>query len=155
MKLYKFALLFASVTLLVLPSSKKIREDNFIKGLWRLKSIYVDTITTNQMDVLPYFSNGNNCCEYRLDFQDNDVLFGYYFTYDTFNNSGFAVGTWKLNSYNTVDIELGGYLDGRFDIEKPSPKTFRFTSDANHIKAFDGIYPALDTAKTEVNIEQL
>lgn len=107
------------------------------------------------MDVLPYFSNGNNCCEYRLDFQDNDVLFGYYFTYDTFNNSGFAVGTWKLNSYNTVDIELGGYLDGRFDIEKPSPKTFRFTSDANHIKAFDGIYPALDTAKTEVNIEQL
>lgn len=155
MKVYKVLAFTALLTTVAFSSCKKIREDNFIKGLWKLNSIYVDTLSANQMNALPYFSNGNDCCEYRLDFQDNDVLFGYYFTYDTFNNSGFALGRWKLNSYNTIDLELGGYIDGRFDIEKPTPKTFRFSSDANHIKAFEGLYPNLDTAATTLNIEKL
>ncbi len=152
---YKITGVLAVLAIFTFSSCKKIREDNFIKGLWKLNSIYIDTLSGNQLNALPYFSNGNDCCEYRLDFQDNNVLFGYYFTYDTFNNSGFALGTWKLNAYNTIDLDLGGYIDGEFDIEKPTPKTFRFSSDANHIKAFEGLYPNLDTAATILNIERL
>ncbi len=138
-----------------LSSCKKVREDVFIKGLWKMNALYIDTFTTNQMNNLPHFTDGNDCCEYRLDFQDNDVLLAYYFTYDSLNSNSFAAGTWKLVNYNTIYLELGEYIDGEFDIKKPSINKFEFKSDANHVKAFEGTYPQGDTSYAIIEIEKI
>ncbi|MFN8288329.1 MAG: hypothetical protein U0V74_16350 [Chitinophagales bacterium] len=136
-------------------SCKKIREDVFIKGLWKMNGLYIDTIVTNQMNNLPHFTDGNDCCEYRLDFQDNDLLLAYYFTYDTLESNSFATGTWKLVNYNTIYLKLGEYIDGEFKIYKPSRTTFEFKSNANHVAAFDLINPDLDTTTAIVEIEKI
>ena len=61
--------LLGTVLLFTISSCKKAREDVLIKGLWDLQGVYVDTIMQNQMDNLPYWPDGNKCCEYRLDFR--------------------------------------------------------------------------------------
>src|SRR5258706_12459982 len=86
-----------SLIFLSVSSCKKVRENKLISGLWKLDDIYVDTISKNQLENLPHFTDGNNCCNYRLDFQDGDVVFGYYLTYDTFNFV--TTGTWPLTDY--------------------------------------------------------
>lgn len=142
--------LLGTVLLFTISSCKKAREDVLIKGLWDLQGIYVDTIIQNQMDNLPYWPDGNKCCEYRLDFQDNDVLFGYYLTHDTFNYV--TPGKWYLEDYDHIYIKVDNYIDGVFEIKKPTPDHFKLESDANHVRAFDGT--DLDTTYTRIEIER-
>lgn len=141
----------AALVLFTVSSCKKAREDVLIKGLWDLTDVYVDTIAANQMNNLPYWTSGNNCCEYRLDFQDNDVLFGYYLTHDTF--SYISIGKWYLTDYDHIYMKVDNFADGIFEIKKPVPTQFKLESNANHVKMFDGI-PGLDTTYTKLEIEQ-
>lgn len=142
----------AALVLFTVSSCKKAREDVLVKGLWDLQEIYVDTIAKNQMENMPFWTDGNNCCEYRLDFQDNDVLFGYYLTHDTFNY--ISIGKWYLTDYDHIYMKVDNYVDGIFEITKPVPTQFKLESDANHVKAFDGINPDLDTTYTQIQIER-
>lgn len=152
---YLVLVVIAGVFAVSVSSCKKVREDVFIKGLWKMNALYIDTITTNQLANLPHFTDGNNCCDYRLAFEDNDVLLAYYFTYDTLNSSYYSAGTWRLVDYNTMYIKIGDYIDGNFEIHKPSTKKFQFTGAHNHIKAYDGIYPDKDTTLTTFEIEKI
>ena len=129
-------------------SCKKITEDQLVNGTWQLNEVYVDTATSNYLNKLPNFAKGNNCCAYKMDFQKDDVVLTYYLTYDTFTYV--IAGNWKVPTYNQITIKLDNFMDGTFDILKPSPGTWDLTSSANHIKAFDGISPQFDTTYTKL-----
>ena len=134
-------------------SCKKIQQDEFISGLWKLDAIYVDSSSTNFMNNLQNYTNGNNCCIYKMDFQRDDVVFGYYQTYDTF--TAVSVGTWELTKYNEIFMRFDRYFDGTFKIEKTTNKHYILTSEANHIRFYDGINDVLDTAFTKIEITRL
>lgn len=147
-----FIIVFVLALVVTLDSCTKVRESNLIKGLWQIDGIYIDTIQTNQLNNLEHYTDGNNCCNYRIDFQDNGVVFGYYLTYDTF--SFVTYGTWDLPDYDHLDIKLGNYLDGNFKITKTSPTHFKFVSPVNHVPAYDGINPRLDTCATRIEMSK-
>lgn len=141
------AVLFFSIS-----SCKKAREDVLIKGLWDLEGVYVDTIPTNQLNNLQSWTDGNKCCEYRLDFLDNDIVFGYYLAYDSLHYV--TPGTWRLVDYDHIYIQVDQYLDGEFEISKPTPNTFKLESEENHVAFFDGVNADLDTTYTRVEMKR-
>lgn len=148
-----FRALIGVVVILSIGSCKKIQEDMIVKGLWTLESVQIDTFPQNQMETfLQHYNTGNDCCRYQVDFQDNDVVFGYYVTHDTFNYV--TIGKWKLNKYNEIYVKLDKYVDGNFTIHKVGNKKYEMESDANHIKAFDGISAELDTTYTKLTVKR-
>lgn len=134
-------------------SCKKITEDQIINGLWKLNGAYISTSLDNYLDHLPLYTNGNNCCIYKLDFERDGVVFAYYITYDSINN--LAAGNWKLNSDTEINMKVGTFIDGTFTITKPTLKHWKLTSDHNHIKAYDGINPQLDTTYTQLDMQKI
>lgn len=155
MKSIKTILLSAAFLGILLSTSscRKIQEDTFIKGLWKLNGMYFDTIQQNQMDVhFPGYSSPDKCCVYKLDFQSDNVVFGYYLTNDTF--SYVAIGDWEIVKYNEIQMKIDSFADGTFDIEKTTIKKFQLTSDNNHVKYFDGD-PLKDTIVTRLEIERI
>lgn len=154
MKIFKGVVIvvLGAVLLFSISSCKKAREDVLVKGLWDLEGVYVDTIVRNQLENLPFWLDGNKCCEYRLDFQDNDVLFGYYLTHDTFQYV--TPGKWYLTDYDHIYMKVDNYVDGIFEISKPTPDRFKLESEENHVKYFDGVNPELDTTYTRLEIER-
>lgn len=150
---YKIALplLFIPV---IFSSCKKIQENFLLRGLWELQGIYVDTIPDNQMNnFLPSFANGDDCCNYKLGFEQDDVVVGYYVTYDSLNYV--AAGTWRLDEYNKIVFKLENYIDGEFTLTRTGNRIYKMESDNNHIKAFDGINPDLDTTYTRLELKRL
>lgn len=152
MKLKPYLLLTLIATVvLTLHSCKKIQEDYIVKGLWELNGAYIDTFSNNQMNTfLPLYANGNDCCRYKVSFEDDNYVFAYYITYDSINY--IAYGTWELLGYNKLYLKLDKYVDGEFDIKRRGARKFDMISEANHIEAFDGISPALDTTYTRLEV---
>lgn len=154
-KVLPSALVLLTLTAL-LPSCKKIQEDMLINGTWQLNAFYIDSSannpsTFNAMDlILPYYNQGGDCCRYVVDFADNDSVYAYYITYDTFNY--IKSGSWELLEYNKIYVNLDEYVDGVFGIKKESPRHFILTSEANHIRYFDNISPAMDTSRVRIKI---
>ncbi len=144
-----FGGLLTSVT-----SCKKIQQDIFIKGLWRINGLYFAPLTDNQMAThFPGFLYGNSCCTYKMDFQADDIVFGYYIKDDSFKSV--VIGTWKITKYNQLQLQIDSFADGIFDIHKVTVKSYNLTSDHNHIKYYDGVDPAMDTTSTRIEIERI
>ncbi len=151
-KYFLSAVLFAMIAI-GFSSCKKIQEDNLVNGLWRFNQVYIGGSTTNYLTGFPSYTNGNNCCAYKVDFQRDDIVFAYYITYDTF---GYVVGgNWHLDEYNKIQLHFDNYFDGTFDMKKTTQKQFELNSDANHIKFYDGIDPNLDTTTTKIEMERI
>lgn len=155
MKFYKFylSLIIIVVAMFTFSSCKKITEDQIINGLWVVNEVNIDTFSTNYLDGLPHFPSGNDCCNYKLDFEKDGVVLAYYLTYDTF--SYVTAGNWEVTKYNQVYINVDRFIDGIFDITKPGIRKWKLESDANHIRAYDGINPLLDTTYTKIQMEKL
>ena len=134
-------------------SCKKIQEDELVNGLWRFNTVTVNDSISNYLLNLPQFANGNGCCNYKVDFQRNNVVFAYYMTNDTFNYV--VAGNWYLIHYNQMYMKFDKYFDGTFDIKKESTKKYELSSDANHMKVYDGVNPALDTTATKIEMERI
>ncbi len=135
-------------------SCKKIQEDTFIKGLWRINTLNFGSLPDNQMAVhFPGFVTGNSCCTYKMDFQADNVVFGYYIQNDSFKSV--VIGNWKLIKYNQIYLQIDSFADGIFDIQKSTVKIYKLTSDHNHIKYYDGIDPSMDTTSTKIEIERI
>lgn len=155
MKTYKTLLLLAvcGSILFTANSCRKIQEDTFIKGLWKINGLYFDTLSQNQMPThFDGFTAGNNCCVYKLDFQEDNVVFGYYLKNNQFQTV--EIGSWEITKYNQIQLQIDSFADGIFDIEKTTVKKFELTSDQNRIKYYDG-NPAMDTTYTKLEIERI
>ncbi|MDB5282600.1 MAG: hypothetical protein JWO06_1675 [Bacteroidota bacterium] len=134
-------------------SCKKITTDQLVNGLWKLDEVYIDTTTSNYLNHLQNYSNGNNCCLYKIDFERDDRVVAYYLTYDTFTNV--TAGIWNIPEYNKIYIKLDNFMDGTFDILKPTTKKWDLTSGANHIKFLDGTNSPFDTTYTKLVMEKI
>lgn len=155
MKLKTSSVIIAACALAVFSfsSCRKIQEDTFIKGLWRLNEMYLDTMQGNQMaNHFPGFVSGSSCCIYKLDFQSDDVVFGYYITNNTFQSV--VIGTWEIVKYNQIQLQIDSFANGVFDIEKTTVKKFELTSEENDVKYFDGM-PGKDSVYTKLLIERI
>ncbi len=140
-----FAIIAGLMLLSTITSCKKIQEDMLVNGLWKLTSITINDTSSNILNsALPYFANGNDCCEYKVYFERDGLVFAYYNTYDTSNV--YAQGTWELEEYNKVYINLDKFFDGYFKVERKALKKYEFTSTANHFRIFDNVNPDIDTA---------
>lgn len=138
---------------LITGSCRKIQEDTFIKGLWKINTLYFDTLSQNQMQVhFDGFTSTNNCCVYKLDFQEDNVVFGYYLKDNQFKSV--EIGNWEIVKYNQILLQIDSFADGVFDIEKTTIKKYKLTSDENRIKYFDGD-PTMDTAFTKLEMERI
>jgi hypothetical protein len=146
------ACLSASVVFSV-SSCKKITEDQIINGLWRVQTVYIDNSTTNYLNELPHYSDGGDCCFYKLDFERDGVVIAYYLAYDSLKS--LDAGSWELLSGNEIQLKVGTFIDGIFEIEKPTLKHWRLNSDANHIAAYDSVNPLLDTAATRIEMKKI
>ncbi len=144
--------LFASV-IFSFNSCKKITEDQIVQGLWKVNTVNIGTSTDNYLNQFPGYLNGNDCCVYKLDFERDGVAFAYYIA----NNNILSVdaGSWYLNSGNEMYINVGNFIDGTFDIEKPSLKRWKLTSDFNHVQMYDSINPLLDTTYTKLDMTKI
>jgi hypothetical protein len=128
-------------------SCKKITEDQIINGLWRVQTVNIGTPPSNYLLQLPHYADGNDCCFYKLDFERDGVVIAYYLTYDSLTS--IEAGNWELNSGNEIVLKVGAFLDGTFDIEKPTLKTWRLSSDENYVPAL------LDTAVTVMEMKKI
>jgi hypothetical protein len=145
---YFSALLFIAVSF---NSCKKITEDQLINGLWQVTNVSIDNSTDNYLNTLPFYPNGNDCCAYKLDFERDNTVIAYYIANNNFNR--IFAGNWEVTAYNEIYVQVDSFIDGTFKITQPSIKTRVLTSDANHIKAFDGT--PTDTAETVITMKKI
>lgn len=147
-------LMLLGVVLFTVASCKKIQEDMLVNGLWRMDKVVVNDTSSNIMNyTLQHFSNGNGCCEYKMYFEPDGVVFAYYNTYDTSNT--FAQGTWELEEYNKLYINMDKYFDGYFKVVRKAAKKYEFSSEANHFRVFDGVRSDIDTAACIMTMQRL
>jgi hypothetical protein len=149
-----FFLFVAGVSLLFTTNScKKIQEDTFIKGLWKMNGMYFDTLSQNQMENhFDGYGTTANCCYYKLDFQPDNVVFGYYLKENQFKSV--VIGSWEIVKYNQIQLQIDSFADGIFDIERTTPKKYKLTSDDNHVKYYDS-NPSMDTTITRLELERI
>ena len=155
MKLVREVVMVFAVGMIVFGfnSCKKITQDQIINGLWKVDGIYVGPNLDNYLNRLQHYTDGNNCCFYKLDFERDGVAFAYYLTYDSLNIV--EPGSWYLNSGNEIYLKVGDYIDGTFEIAKPTLKHWRLTSNSNYIAGYDTINPQLDSVYTKVEMEKI
>lgn len=135
----------------VFSGCKKITQDQLIKGLWKVNTVYIDSSTTNYLTTLPHFTDGNDCCAYKLDFEADNTVIAYYLAYDNFEK--IVAGNFEVTGYNEVFIKVDSFMDGTFKITQPSLRKRKLNSESNHIKANDGT--PLDTAATVIEMEKI
>jgi hypothetical protein len=155
MKTFKTILLLISFggILLSANSCRKIQEDIFIKGLWKMNGMYFDTLSENQMlNHFEGYGTTPNCCYYKFDFQPDNVVFGYYLKDNQFKNV--VIGNWEIIKYNQILLQIDSFADGIFDIERTTPKKYKLSSENNHVKYFDG-NPSIDTTVTLIELERI
>ncbi len=152
MKTYRLLsiLLIATGILLTVNSCKKITQDQLINGLWKVKSVTVDTSSYNYLNTLNHFADGDDCCAYKLDFEKDNIVIAYYIANNDLEK--IVAGTWEAIDYNTVEVQVDSFMDGSFEINRPSPKHWKLTGEKNHLPLFDGVNPALDTAETVIDM---
>ena len=155
MKLLRFFLILSfSVALIAFNSScKKITEDQIVTGLWKVKGVYIGPSQDNYLNQLPGYTNGGDCCTYKLDFERDGLAFSYYVVNNSIQN--FSAGVWYLNAHNEIYIKVDNFIDGTFDIAKPTLKHWKLTTDYNHIAAFDSLNPQLDTTYTMIDMNKI
>jgi hypothetical protein len=149
LRLSPVILILASVVICC-NSCKKETEDQLINGIWSLEQVYFDTSTSNYLNTYPEFTQGNSCCYYNMNFEDNGVVLAYYEVHDSIKY--LVSGTWSLPDYNNVYIKCDNFMDGNFSISKPSLKHWELVSTANHISLFDSTASVFDTAYTKLEI---
>lgn len=150
MRYFLFISTFVGITF-SFNSCKKITEDQLINGLWQVENVSVNGSSTNYLETLPLYPDGNECCTYKLDFEKDNTVIAYYITYNNFNR--ISAGNWEATAYNEVYIQVDSFMDGTFKITQPSIKKRVLTSDANHIKALDGT--PTDTAETVIEMRKI
>lgn len=142
----------AFVVFVSASSCRKIQEDIFIKGFWKLNELYFDTISQNQMPVyFPGFTSTGNCCVYKLDFEP-DAVIGYYIVNNKFQRV--VIGNWEVTKYNQILLQIDSFADGIFDVKKTTIKKFELTSEKNHVK-FLNTLPMMDSTYTKLIIERI
>lgn len=153
MKMLRITFLSSILALLVfgVSSCKKITQDQLINGLWQVNNVSIDNSSTNYLETLPHYTDGNNCCAYKLDFERDNTVIAYYITYNNFEK--IVAGNWEVTDYNEVYVKVDSFMDGTFKTTNPSPRHWKLSSDANHIKAYDGT--AQDTAKTVIDMQKI
>ena len=133
-------------------SCKKTTESELMNGLWKLNSAYVDTSTTNFLNRFPNF--GTSYCTYKLSFQESDVVIGYYISNDSILR--IVTGKWSVPAYSQVYVKVDSFIDGTFNIARPTLSHWDLTTNYNHILFFDnGVNPQFDTTYTKLDITKI
>ncbi len=147
--------LFSLLIVLILGtgSCKKTTQNELANGLWQVNTVNIDTAATNYLNQFPNFAGCSNCA-YKLSFQEQNVVIGYYISNDSIKH--IATGTWTVPSYTQVSIKVDNFIDGTFDIARPGINHWVLTSNKNHVAAFDnGVNPQFDTTYTKIDMQKL
>jgi len=135
-------------------SCRKIQEDQLLKGLWVVEGLYFDTISVNQLKTFfPGHDATNKCCQYKINFDEDDLVIGYYLTNDSFTYV--TTGTWKLVEFNKLQLKLDNFANGEFAIKNKSTKRRWLSSEKNIVPAktmppmpsYDTIYTRIELIK--------
>jgi hypothetical protein len=150
------ALSIASIMLLMvfaISSCKKTTESELMNGLWQINTVNVDTSSSNYLNKFPNFAGCSNCA-YKLSFQEQDVVIGYYIRNDSIIH--ISTGTWTVPDYTKVTIKVDNFIDGTFSISRPLLSHWILTTNYNHIAAFDnGVNAQFDTSYTKIDMIKL
>jgi len=129
-------LLFSICVITMLYACDKIYHIYAIKGEWEVESVEINGGSTNMLEAfLPYFKYKNNCCSYKIYFDNDGVAKAEYYTYDTLNYE--IIGEWELKSNKVMYIHLDEYVNGDFEIEIVNSNKMNMYSKENHINAYN------------------
>lgn len=124
-------LLLGVILIFLSLSCRKIQERKILTGEWEFISGYMNHDTTiNILDVvLPYHSTDPSNCYYQIMFEDDGIVYGNYYTYDTLNYA--VVGEWELKEFNVFYIKLDQYIDGTFLVENEGDHDYKLISNSD------------------------
>ncbi len=84
---------------------------------------------------LPYYYSKNNCCSFKISFDDDGTAKAEYHTFDTLNYEMF--GEWELKDDKHIYMHLDEYVDGVFEIEIVNANEMNMYAEENLIKAYN------------------
>jgi len=141
------------VLIFTLGACKKTTESELMNGLWQVNTVNLDTAGSNYLNTFPNFAGCANCA-YKLSFQEQDVVIGYYISNDSIKH--ISTGTWLVPDYTHVTIKVDNFIDGTFSITRPLLSHWILTTSFNHVAAFDGgVNPQFDTCYTKIDMTKL
>lgn len=168
----KHSVLFVLFTLTLIStfiwSCREIQESNFVKGLWQVESIEIDTFTMINRSTpyvrniinKAYANNGNflhafldgysankDVAYYRIDYQRDDIVFTYYNIGDS--NVYSSVGKWYLSEPNLLFQRVDKFWDGQFSITKNGFSNYTYKSGRNYVRLLN------DTVSMTIKIKRI
>ncbi len=139
------------VVVAMVSSCRKIQEDQLLKGLWVVEGLYFDTITTNQLtNFFPGHDATSKCCQYKINFDEDNLVIGYYLTNDSFTYV--TTGLWELSAYNKLQLKLDNFANGEFEIKNKGIKKRHLISEKNIIPSLSGSLSGFDTTYTRIQL---
>ena len=133
-RIFQLSLLLALGFLL--SNCKGIHEDFVMAGEWEVTEVMMNNGNTNFLNsLMPHFSDGNDCCHYRVFYEDGGVMRGEYYTYDTLNYS--VSGTWEIVKPGEMYMDTDEYIDGVFTYKKESKGVYKLHSAVNTVDFYN------------------
>lgn len=134
---------------LTVSSCRKIQEDQLLKGLWVVEGLYFDTVATNQLTTyFPGHDATSKCCQYKINFDEDNLVIGYYLTNDSFTYV--TTGLWELTAFNELQLKLDNFANGEFAIKNKGVKRRHLISEKNILSAmlpYDTTYTRIELVK--------
>ncbi|MDZ4844990.1 MAG: hypothetical protein SH857_05505 [Chitinophagales bacterium] len=118
-------------------SCEKIQENKIIKGTWEVTKVELNHNDFNAMEVFlnDYVSN-STCCQYIVDFKDDNTCTGTYTRNDSIIYS--VTGEWEMRDFNLVYVNLDSYVNAELDVNRHSKKYYTLESETNKVAIFGG-----------------
>lgn len=134
---------------LFFSSCEKIQENKIISGTWEVTKVELNNGDVNAMEVFlhDYVSN-SSCCQYIVDFKDDNTCSATYFNNDTIVYT--VSGEWEMRDFNLVYVNLDLYVNAELDVNRHSKKYYTLESETNKVAIFGG-----DETPTKLNIKRI
>lgn len=118
-------------------SCEKIQEKKIINGTWEVTKVEMNHGDANAMEVfLRNYVSNSSCCQYIVDFKDDNTCSGTYYHNDTVVYS--VNGEWEMRDFNLVYVNLDLYVNTDLIVNRHSKTYYTLESDTNHVAIFGG-----------------
>lgn len=118
-------------------SCEKIQEKKIINGTWEVTKVELNNGDANAMEIfLQGYVTNSSCCQYIVDFNDDNTCTGTYYQSDTLVYS--INGEWEMRDFNLVYVNLDRYVNTELQVNRHSRNYYTLESDTNRVAIFSG-----------------
>ena len=123
-----------------LISCKKIQEKKILNGTWEVVKVELDYGDANAMEIfLDGYKSNSECCQYIVDFRDDNTCSGTYYRDDSLIYS--VEGEWALKKFNLVFVNLDKYVNADLDVDRHSKTYYTLDTEENNVSLINQVLP--------------